>query len=90
MSWGVNQSSLFKWFLLLEFHEYWKILGLWSFKVVSRGQELQVLEILGHQNTFNEEFKIFGLNFSYLIFELVNFGGFWGPVEMRGFNFETK
>ena len=34
--------------------------------------------------------KILGPNFSYLIFEAVNFKGFWGPAEMRGNDFEEN
>ena len=34
--------------------------------------------------------KNFGPNFSYLIFEAVNFLDFRGPAEMRGNDFEEK
>ena len=33
---------------------------------------------------------IFGSNFSHLIFEAVNFWGFWGLSEMRGNDFEEN
>ena len=39
---------------------------------------------------FQRGIKIFGPNFSYLIFEAVHFWGFWGPAEMRGNDFEEN
>ena len=39
---------------------------------------------------FQREIKIFGPNFSYLIFKAVNFSAFWGPAEMRGNDFEEN
>ena len=36
------------------------------------------------------KYKNFGPNFSYLIFEAVNFWGFWGPAEMRGIGFKEN
>ena len=39
---------------------------------------------------FYRGIKICGPNFSYLIFEAVNFWGFWGPAEMRGHDLEEN
>ena len=47
--------------------------------------------MLGHQNIhFQRGIKIFGPNFSCLIFEAVNFWSFWGPAEMPGNDFEEN
>ena len=39
---------------------------------------------------FQWRIKNFGPKCLYLIFEVVNFRGFWGPAEMRGNDFEEK
>ena len=39
---------------------------------------------------FQRGIKIFGPNFSHLIFEAVNFLGFWDPAEMRENDFEEN
>ena len=46
--------------------------------------------MLGHQNIHFTEIENFGPKLSYLIFEAVNFRGFWGPAEMRGNDFEEN
>ena len=52
---------------------------------IFRGQKIQVLKILGHQNTYFLMKNLnFGQNFSYLIFEAVNVRGFRGPAQSGG------
>ena len=58
---------------------------------VKWGQPIKLIKVRifweGHEIWKNLPLKIFGPNFSYLIFEAANFLDFWGPAVMRGNDF---
>ena len=67
------------------FFENWNFGGHEVLKLYFKFQKIEFLELLGHQNiNLSTKNQIFGRKVSYLIFEAVNFWGFWGPEAMGG------
>ena len=68
------------------FFENWNFLGSWSFKIALYVfKKFNFLKYYGTKiSIFQWRIKIFGPKCLYLIFEVVNFWGFWGPATSGG------